>query len=78
MITVYRSETVITKTQIDAPDEKAALKFARAADAMPSGRPEYEPHATRSVRFSVEDPTADEAPAGDDGKPSKTKEIFKK
>lgn len=88
MVTIYRSETVITKTEIPVDDAKQAIKFARAADGMPN-RPEYEPHASRSVRFSDVDPTADEPKtATDDGKPADgaaksggakaTKDLFKK
>lgn len=52
MVTVYRSETVISKTEIDAPTPEQALKVARALEGM-STQPEYTEIKRQGLRISL-------------------------
>lgn len=63
-VKVYRSETVVSVAEIEAPTEDAALKFARAAEGMPNP-PEYKEIERRGVRLSLSEDIGTRKPKGE-------------
>jgi hypothetical protein len=50
---VYKTETVVSVTEIDAPTPEQALKFVRASEGMPSA-PTFTEMERRSARFGLD------------------------
>lgn len=51
-VKVYKSETVVSVTEIEAQTDEQALKYARVSEGMPNS-PEYKEVERRGVRFSL-------------------------
>ena len=52
MVKIYKTETVVSVAEVEAPTPEKALKFARASEGMPS-EPVYAETERRNMRLSL-------------------------